>query len=112
MMGIVIMKTYKKNLNQRKSANDLFDIYKWFGIDISTICKDGLISDIRQIQANDETIKLMEKLIQKCFDKRFKGWSEKYRKYCVAVHMLEYSPKTDNNIPNNELWVYDTNEKF
>ena len=100
------MKKYVRKVKKIKPRSDIAYIYRAFGIDIT----DQSLKNIRQIQASDATIDLMKSNLLRGVARKNRNYKPKYINTIVAYHMLNWAPQTNNDIPLNEIWVYDLDE--
>lgn len=99
------MKKFVRNVRKIKPRTDIAFIYRAFGIEVQEL---GL-EKIQQIQANEATIDLMRKNLTRGAA-RAHNWNPKTVGMAVSFHMLNWAPETNNDIPLNEIWVYDLDE--
>ena len=100
------MRKLTHDVRKIKPRADIAIIYRIFGIDV---VKDN-IKEIQQIQASDATIELMRKNIMRGATRAHRFWNPKTTGMAVSLHMLNWAPETNNDIPLNEIWVYDLDE--
>lgn len=100
------MRKYTCHLKKMRPRLGFHRLYTAIGIDFTEVKK------IQQIQANETTIKLMQDNIRKATkrDKEYKYLSPTHLSMTLGLEFLNYSPKTNNEVPDNEVWVYDVDD--
>lgn len=77
-------------------------IYEVLGMDFE------IVRDVRQIFANDTTIQLLYDNIARWVKRKYPQLIQRRREAMVSMDMLGWAPVTNNDIPNNEIWVEET----
>ena len=103
------MRKFKYNFKKMRPRADLMQIYKTAGIDFEQM--PG-VKDIRQVQANEVTIKRMEQILRRGARRKFTFLTDRKIESMVAMTMLNYCPTVDNEVPENEIWVYSEEENW
>ena len=102
------MRKYTRDVRTIKPKHDIAKIYRAFGIDI----EDKDLKEIQQIQACEATIDLIRDNLMRGTARKHRGMNPKSIGMSVGFHMLNWAPKTNDAIPLNELWVYNSNEPY
>jgi cobyrinic acid a,c-diamide synthase len=102
-----VLGKYKRDFKKMRPRLGFEVIYKVLGIDFSGLVK------IQQIQANEKTIKDMQNNIRKAVHRssKYNFYSNKHINSLLGFEFLNWSPKTNNDIPDNEVWIYPLGEE-
>lgn len=92
---------YKVNKKMRPRQG-VCQIYQNLGMDFN------VVKDVRQIYANDVTIAMLENNILRWVNRKYSFLPDRKKKSMVAMDMLGWAPVTNNDIPDGEIWVYET----
>lgn len=102
------MRKFHCNFAKMRPRASLYQIYLSAGIDFKKLN----VSYINQVRCNDYTSDTIGKNLRKGVRRHYKLWRERLVETSVAMEMLNYAPMIDNNIPDNEIWVYEDGEEL
>lgn len=101
------MRKFSYNFRKMRPRVDLYWVYRCAGLDFKN---EPAVKDIRQVHANERTIELMERVLKRGIRRQYPFMRERKVNSEVGFAMLNYAPVTNNEVPDNEIWVYDEDE--
>ena len=94
------MVIYKADFKKMRPREGFLAIYEKLGIDLKRVV------NIRNVKASETTILAMRRVVERYVNRKYSHAVKRYRANIVGFDFLNWSPMTDNTIPDGEIHVY------
>lgn len=101
------MEKIQCNFAKMRPRSDIGTIYKVAGANLRD---NPNVQNIQQIQANSKTIAQIERILYRGARRTFNYMTEKRIQSMVSMTMLGWAPSTNEDVPDNELWILSAEE--
>ena len=101
------MEKVQCNFAKMRPRSDIGVIYKVAGANLRD---NPDVTNIQQVQANSKTIAQIERILYRGALRTFNYMTEKRIRSMVSMTMLGWAPSTNEDVPDNELWILSAEE--